>query len=221
MFLSDIKTSLVHPAESFENLNRKEESPLAAIGIFLLSSGLLLLTLLGGNWIFGSDLIGQFFHYELSTFVVQQYTSAQLLGFYIPCNLTLLIFLDDWFALMKIMLCVVGLLWVFGRLLGEKISLTKIFAVVGWSSIVLLPLAGITCLFWGLRFVIPLYYNYVYFVVLGGALGVCLPTYIVVGLGKVSSTSVYKRVLMLAGVIIVFYFLWTLTHADLILGHSL
>ncbi len=221
MKLSDFKTSLVHPAQFYEDLNRKEESPLAALGIFLLTSGLLLLTILGGAWIFGSDLIGQFFHYELSTFVIQQYTSAQLLGFYIPSTQNLLLFLDDWLALVKILLCIVGLLWVFGRLLGSKISLTKIFLVVAWSSIVLLPLAGITCLFWGLRMIVPLYYNYAYFVVLTAVLGVLLPTYIVIGLGKVSTTSIYKRVLMIAGVIIVFYLLWTINHADLILGHTL
>jgi hypothetical protein len=221
MFLSNLKKSLINPTEFYQDLNRKEDSPLAALGIFLLSSGVLLLTILAGAWIFGSDLIGQFFHYQLSTFVVQQYTSAQILGYYIPSNQVFLLFLDDWFALVKIMLCVVGLLWVFGRLFREKIPLTKIFAAVTWSSVVLLPLAGATCLFWGLRFVIPLYYNYVYFVIFFGVLVVFLLTSIVVGLGKVSTTSIYKRVLMLAGVILVLSSLWTLNHADLLLTHTL
>jgi len=220
-YFSALKNSILHPTEFFSDLNKSESNAPKALVTLLLSSFLLVGTIFLGEIIFGSDLIYSFFDYQANTFIIQQYTTFQFFGFYIGSTQYLLLFLDKIFFLVKMWLLIIGVIYLTALILQEKkhMNITKTFEVLAWSSTPLIVLAGITALFLGIRFLIPLYYHWVYYFIVLCFLVILVPAYIILGLGKTSSISFFRRMALTFSPIVVIYILWTLTHADILLGH--
>lgn len=220
-YFSALKNSILHPTEFYSELKESEDNALQALTTLLLSSFLLVGTIFLGELIFGSDLIYTFFDYQANTFILQQYTTFQFFGFYIGSSQYLLLFLDKIFFLVKMWLLVMGVIFLTALILQEKkhMKITKTFEVLAWSSTPLIVLAGITALFLGIRFLIPLYYNWVYYFIVLCFLVILIPAYIILGLGKTSAISFFRRMVLTFSPIVVIYILWTLTHADILLGH--
>jgi Yip1 domain len=220
-YFSALKNSILHPTEFFSELKESESGASKALITFLLSSFFLVGTIFLGEIIFGSDLIYSFFDYQANTFIFQQYTTFQFFGLYIGSNQYLLLFFDKIFFLVKMWLLVIGVIYLTGLILQEKkhLNITKTFEVLAWSSTPLIMLAGITILFLGIRFIIPLYYHWVYYFIVLCFLVIIIPAYIIVGLGKTSSISFFRRMVLTFSPIVVIYVLWTLNHADILLGH--
>jgi hypothetical protein len=99
------------------------------------------------------------------------------------------------------------------------VNITKTFEVLAWSSTPLIVLAGITALFLGIRFLIPLYYNWLYYFIVLCFLIVLIPTYIILGLGKTTSISFFRRMVLIFSPMVVIYILWILNHAEILLIH--
>jgi len=220
-YFSALKNSLLHPTQFFSELNDSESNTPKALITLLLSSFLLIGTIFLGEIIFGSDLIYSFFDYQANTFIIQQYTTFQFFGFYIGSTQYLLLFLDKIFFLVKMWLLVIGIIYLTALVLQEKkhMNITKTFEVIAWSSTPLIVLAGITALFLGIRFLIPLYYNWVYYFIVICFLIVLIPIYIILGLGKTSSISLFRRIVLTTSPMVVIYILWILNHAEILLIH--
>lgn len=220
-YFSDLKNSIVSPTKFFSELNKSESNALKALTTLLLSSFLLVGTIFLGEIIFGSDLIYSFFDYQANTFIIQQYTTFQFFGFYIGSTQYFLLFLDKIFFLVKMWLLIIGVIYLTALVLQEKkhMNITKTFEVLAWSSTPLIVLAGITALFLGIRFLIPLYYHWLYYFIVLCFLIVLIPTYIILGLGKTTSISFFRRIVLTFSPMVVIYILWILNHAEILLIH--
>jgi hypothetical protein len=220
-YFSALKNSIVSPTKFFSELNKSESNALKALTTLLLSSFLLVGTIFLGEIIFGSDLIYSFFDYQANTFIIQQYTTFQFFGFYIGSTQYFLLFLDKIFFLVKMWLLIIGVIYLTALVLQEKkhMNITKTFEVLAWSSTPLIVLAGITALFLGIRFLIPLYYHWLYYFIVLCFLIVLIPTYIILGLGKTTSISFFRRIVLTFSPMVVIYILWILNHAEILLIH--
>ena len=220
-YFSDLKNSIVSPTKFFSELNKSESNALKALITLLLSSFLLVGTIFLGEIIFGSDLIYSFFNYQANTFIIQQYTTFQFFGFYIGSTQYLLLFLDKIFFLVKMWLLIIGVIYLTALGLQEKkhMNITKTFEVLAWSSTPLIVLAGITALFLGIRFLIPLYYHWLYYFIVLCFLIVLIPVNIILGLGKTTSISFFRRIILTFSPMVVIYILWILNHAEILLIH--
>jgi len=219
-YLSALKNSILHPTEFYSELNKTEPNTIKALITLLLTSSLIILTIFLGPIIYGSDLIYTTFDYQTNTFIIQQLTTFQFFGYYISSNQYLLLFFDKIFFVMKMWLLFIGFIyitaWVFQE--NKRIRLTKTFEVIAWSSSLLIILAGITAVFLGLRYLIPLYYHYIYYFIVVAFFFILFPSYIVLGLGKTTSLSLFRRMGLIFAPLILFFILWTVNHSDILLG---
>jgi len=219
-YLSALKNSILHPTEFYSDLNKTEPNTIKALITLLLTSSLIILTIFLGPIIYGSDLIYATFDYQTNTFIIQQLTTFQFFGYYISSNQYLLLFFDKIFFVMKMWLLFIGFIyitaWVFQE--NKRIRLTKTFEVIAWSSSLLIVLAGITAGFLGLRYLIPLYYHYIYYFIVVAFFFILFPSYIVLGLGKTTSLSLFRRMGLIFAPIILFFILWTVNHSEILLG---
>jgi hypothetical protein len=219
-YLSALKNSILHPTEFYSDLNKTEPNTIKALITLLLTSSLIILTIFLGPIIYGSDLIYATFDYQTNTFIIQQLTTFQFFGYYISSNQYLLLFFDKIFFVMKMWLLFIGFIyitaWVFQE--NKRIRLTKTFEVIAWSSSLLIVLAGITAVFLGLRYLIPLYYHYIYYFIVVAFFFILFPSYIVLGLGKTTSLSLFRRMGLIFAPIILFFILWTVNHSEILLG---
>ncbi|HUY00177.1 MAG TPA: YIP1 family protein [Candidatus Deferrimicrobium sp.] len=219
-YFSSIKNCILKPEEFFSELSKSEPKPLKALMTLLLSSCILIVTIFLGQLIYGSDLIYTTFDYQTSSFIIEKFTTFQLFGYYIGSNQYLLLFLSKVFFFVKSWLILIGLIFVtaWGLKVNKEIKIEKVFEITAWGSTIFLILGGITGLFLVIRFLIPLYYHYMYYFIV-----VCILilyfNYVVIGMGKVSQISLYRRMLMVFTPVIIFLILWTTNHVDLILGH--
>ncbi len=219
-YLSALKNSILHPTEFYSDLNKTEPNTIKALITLLLTSSLIILTIFLGPIMYGSDLIYATFDYQTNTFIIQQLTTFQFLGYYIASDQYLLLFFDKIFFVMKMWLLFVGFIyitaWVFQE--NKRIRLTKTFEIIAWSSSLLIVLAGITAVFLGLRYLIPLYYHYIYYFIVVAFFFIIFPSYIVLGLGKTTSLSLFRRMGLIFAPIILFFILWTVNHSEILLG---
>ena len=220
-YLSSLKKSILQPTEFFSDLSKEEPKTLQALITLLLSSVVLVGAIFLGELIFGSDLIFNEFDLQTETYIVQQLTTGQLFGFYIGSTQYTLLFLDKIFFLIKMFLIFIGVLYLTALMFREEkeLKITKTFEITAWSSTIFLILGGITVIFLGIRFIIPLYYHYIYYGTFVTFLVVLFPSYLITGLGKSTSISIYKRMIIVFSPMILFFMLWLVNHSDMLLSH--
>ncbi len=219
-YFSALKNSILHPTDFFSDLNKSEPNTIKALMTLLLTSCIVIVTIFLGQLIYGSDLIYATFDYQTNTFIIQQLTTFQFFGFYIGSDQYLLLFLDKIFFFVKMWVIFLGAVYATAWVLQEnkKIRITKTFEVIAWSSNLLLVLAGITAIFLAIRLILPLYYHYVYYLIVLIFLVILFPAYLILGLGKTTSLSLYKRMILIFCPMVLFFILWTYNHSMIILG---
>ncbi|MHA1131490.1 MAG: YIP1 family protein [Candidatus Helarchaeota archaeon] len=223
-YLASLKKSLFNPTEFFEELSKKEPDTIRALLTFIVSSVVLIGAIFFGELINSGDLIYTQFHFQTNTYIIQELTTLKLFGFYISSSNYLLLFLDTLFFFIKMFLIFIGVMLLTAVLLREEneLSISKTFEIGAWSSSLFLILGGIvTPIFWGIRLLIPLYYHYAYFFVFVVVLGLFYPMYVIEGLGKSTSASFYKRMLLVFTPMLLIIILWMVNHTDLLLAHML
>jgi len=220
-YVSSLKRSIFQPTEFFTDLGKTEPDILRALGTFLLSSVVLVGTIFLGEILFSGDLIYYEFDLQTSTYLLQQYTTFQLFGFYLGSSNYLLLFFDKIFFLVKMWLIVLGMIYLTAIVIREEkgMSLVKLCEVTAWSSTILLILGGITIIFWGIRFIFPLYYHYLYYGIFLAILTVLMPAYLITGLGKSSNISIYKRMILIFIPMTFLLIFWLVNHSDILLSH--
>jgi hypothetical protein len=179
-----------------------------------------IVTIFLGQLIYGSDLIYATFDYQVNTFIIQQLTTFQVFGFYIGSDQYLLLFLDKVFFFVKMWVVFLGTVYItaWAFQVNKKIRITKTFEVIAWSSSLLLVLAGITAIFLAIRLILPLYYHYLYYLIVLIFLIILFPAYLILGLGKTTSLSLFKRMILIFCPMVLFFILWTYNHSMIILG---
>lgn len=220
-FFSSFKNSLIDPTKLFVDISKEEASPIRSIAMLLLSNGVLIFVIMLGQILFASDLIYTTFDYQTNSFIIEIYTSMKFLGYYIPSNLLPLIFLEKLIFMMKMWIIPMLFVYILIYFSKEEVDFMKVFEVFSWTSSVLLILAGITAVFLGIRFIQPLYYHYIYYLIFVAFFVLVIPIYLIVGLGKISGLSLYKRTLLILSLIPVFFILWTYNHSFIILAPAL
>lgn len=223
-YLVSLKKSIFNPTEFFEELSKKEPDSLKALLTFLLSCSVLIGAIFLGEIINSGDLIYTQFHFQTEHYLIQEWTTLKLFGFYISSSDYLLLFIDKLFFFVKMFLIFIGVVFLTAALFREEkgLGIAKTFEITAWSSSLFLILGGIvTPIFWGIRLLIPLYYHYAYYFVFVAVLGLGYPSYIIAGLGKSTSVSFYKRMLLVFTPMLLFLILWFYNHVDLLLAHML
>ncbi len=222
-YLSSLKKSILHPTEFYSDLSKEEPKTLQALITLLLSCVVLVGAIFLGELLLGSDLIFNEFDLQTETYILQQLTTSQHFGFYIGSTQYVLIFFDKIFFLIKMFLIFIGVLYLTALLFREEkeLNITKTFEITAWSSTIFLILGGITVIFLAVRFITPLYYHYIYYGIFIAFLVILLPSYLITGLGKSTSLSIYKRMIFVFSPMILFIMLWFWNHGDMLLGHML
>lgn len=210
----------MHPKTFFTDLSKTEGNILKALATLLISSCVLIGSIFLGQIIYGSDIIYATFDYQTGTFIIEQLTTLQYFGYYTASNHYFLLFLDKIYFIVKMWLIFVGIIYIIAWLLRveKEIRFKKVLEITAWSSNIFIILAGITLIFLGLRFIIPLYYPYIYFIIMTYFLIVIYPSYVIFGIGRISKLSSHKRALLTFAPFICFILLWTVNHSELILG---
>ena len=151
---------VLKPNDAIPSINRREKDLLESLLIVLLSGSIFLL----GIFLTGALIYNTFFE-QYSTFVLEQMSSGLLFGFQISRYDYLLVFLSELIFIMKSWLFFSIGFCIFMRLFGEKESLRETMILFSW---VIYPYAwlmfgfNMVCLI--LKFVLPLIYNYIFYV---------------------------------------------------------
>ncbi|MHA1269345.1 MAG: hypothetical protein ACTSPY_06110 [Candidatus Helarchaeota archaeon] len=214
-----LKRNLIRPTLFYSEMAKKDTNYLLAFATFLLSITIFTLTIFSGYLIFGSDLIYSFYYYQTSTFILEQLFSFNYFGFYISSSHLILIFIENIFFVLKIWIFQIFVIYIISRFLfKQNLNFDKLFEVSAWNYNLMIILGLIAELFLVIRFITPLYYHYIFYLIFTIFVFILIPAHFVVSLGKISSFSLYKRIWLVYTPIMILLFLWTFNHSEIILG---
>jgi hypothetical protein len=206
----------IKPRGTIKDFDISDQNPLMSF-IIILFSGIIFLT---GIFIAG-DVIYSIFFEQYSTFILEQLTSGYLFGFWISRYDFVLVFLNSLTFIIKSWLFFSLTFYIFMRLLRERQNFEKLLNMFAW---IIYPFSWIFFLFSLicnlLKYIIPLYYHYIFYLGLIGFFLVVVPIFLHIYYNNQDlekKPNLYKIIWSYFLTIFVIIILWTYNHYDLIL----